>query len=183
MQTWKPSSSLACTIPVKMGRNVFFSFLPVMIKFRAWKSEEIAALAWARRGAGRCKLVTSPFISANVLEHWPAPPCYFRTGPPSSRNCQWRRFGPKDLGNCVILEKTRERNSKPKSNWPLLFGNLGRIWTQVEWRWKVKGSLIHWATWPLCVGFLSKGASFTTAVYAFWVQSKSIIHQPKHTFK
>ena len=180
MQTWKPSSSLACTIPVKMGRNFFLSFL-------SWSNLGLEKVRtswhWPERGlelAGASKVVTSAFISANVLEHWPAPPCYFRTGPPSSRNCQWCRFGPKDLGSCVIFGKTREWNSNPESNQPLLWRsrqdlNLGRM--------KFKGSLIHWATWPLCVGFLSKRASFTTAVYAFWVQSKSIIHQPKHTFK
>lgn len=183
MQALKSSSS--CLHVTCKNWEELFS-LPVTPKFRAWKSKEIIAWARARLRPSwpvLTSLLTPSFISANAS----ALTCctlLFQDWPSLRQNCQLCRSGPNDLGSCV--PRTNKSGvgiqNQNQTDTPSVRGDLSEIWTQVSWRLKAS-SLIHCTTWPLGGGCLSKKASFTTAVYAFWMQSKSIIHQPKHTFK
>lgn len=135
----------------KNCKKLFFFFLPlpnlVLEKVRKSLHRPKPGLQLA----GAHKLVTSPLISANALQSWPATPCYFRTGPPLSRNCQLCWFGPNDLGSCMIwtnksaigIQNPNKADTSSSSD-----GDLSGIWTHVWERLKA-GSLIHGATWPL----------------------------------
>lgn len=77
--------------------------------------------------------------------------------------------------------------NKNVSNWHLQqnWRSIGQGWRGGIWTWVAVELNVHLSifltTWPLCSCLLSKRISFTAAVYAFWMKSKSILHQPKHT--